>query len=79
MKLSILNISQNRICQQVQVDKKMMIKGIGKLRSKLNNSLKNTNQFRLAEAWEKDTRMLYNKLTVTTHPNKKSPIESKTT
>lgn len=50
MKLSILNISQNRICQQVQVDKKMMIKGIGKLRSKLNNSLKNTNQFRLAEA-----------------------------
>jgi len=61
------------------VDKKMMIKGIEKLQSKLDSSLKNTNQFKLAEACVKDTRMLFNKLTVITRPNKKSPIESKTT
>lgn len=77
MKLLIQNFSLNHISQQVLVDKKMMIKGTEKLQSKLNNNLKNTNQCKLVEACAKDTRMLFNKLTVIIHLNKKSPIESR--
>lgn len=55
----------------------MMIKGTEKLQSKLNNSLKNTNQCKLVEACVKGTRTLFNKLTVIIHLNKKSPIESR--